>query len=146
LPLPASTQISELHALVFSVIREACVGELLGACEAECIAAWAVDPAVRSVFARIAEDERRHAELGWRSLQWLLTLPGAPGAAEVSRVFDAAVADFAHPDGAADDRLLSHGLPSAETRREIFAAATRDVIGPCAGRLLAQLEAAVRAA
>ena len=146
LPLPASTQISELHALVFSVIREACVGELLGACEAECIAAWAVDPAVRSVFARIAEDERRHAELGWRSLQWLLTLPGAPGAAEVSRVFDAAVADFAHPDGAAEDRLLSHGLPSAETRREIFAAATRDVIGPCVERLLAHLEAAVRAA
>ncbi len=54
------------------LVREACVGETLGAAEAAAAAAGESEPAVRAIWRRIAEDEQRHAVLGWQTLAWLL--------------------------------------------------------------------------
>ena len=63
----------DLAALTDAVIREACVGETLAAFEAREAAAQAEDPAVRATLEKIAADETRHAELGWRFVQWAVT-------------------------------------------------------------------------
>ena len=71
----------DVHALCLSVGREACVGELLAAVEAEHLAARAATPGLREAFCVIAVDEARHAALGWQALRFLLPLPGAPSEA-----------------------------------------------------------------
>jgi hypothetical protein len=60
------------ETIVTTAIREACVGETLAALEAEAELAEASDPEVRRVLERIAADEARHAELGFRFLRWAL--------------------------------------------------------------------------
>ncbi|MEP7122146.1 MAG: hypothetical protein ABJE95_14600 [Byssovorax sp.] len=78
--------------LLRALIREACVGEPLAAAEVDALAARVRDPASRRLHARIAVDEERHAELGWRALAWT---PGGEGAASVDhaeRCFEEAMA------------------------------------------------------
>ena len=58
------------ETIVKTAIHEACVGETLAALEAEAELAAATDPEVRRVLERIACDEARHAELGYRFLRW----------------------------------------------------------------------------
>ena len=48
------------------------MGESIAAVEAGVAAAVCEQPEIRRTLARIAEDERRHAELAWSSLSWLL--------------------------------------------------------------------------
>jgi hypothetical protein len=52
---------------------EGCVSETWSALLAHWIAAVATDETVRSMFARIAEDETRHAQLAWDLHAWLCT-------------------------------------------------------------------------
>lgn len=63
---------SDPETVLREVIVEGCIGETLGALEAA-EAARAVDnPDIAAACARIAEDELRHAALGWRTARWLL--------------------------------------------------------------------------
>ena len=66
-----------LDAIVETAIAEACIGETLAAVEAAEAAAHATDPSVRRVLLAIARDEKRHAELGWRFLSWVLDVAPA---------------------------------------------------------------------
>jgi len=55
-----------------AAVIEACVGETIAALEARVRAENAQDGEVKAVLTRIAEDEARHAELGWRFVKWAM--------------------------------------------------------------------------
>jgi hypothetical protein len=61
-----------LADIVDLVIAEGCFGETSAALEALEAADSASDAAEREVYARIASDEQRHAELAFRFLRWAL--------------------------------------------------------------------------
>lgn len=60
----------ELSDVLLENAREGCVNETYAALAAAYQARTARDPAARELFARIAEDERRHAELAWDIDAW----------------------------------------------------------------------------
>ncbi len=70
----------DLASFVTALVREGCVGETLGAAEAELTATLA-DPHLAPHLAQVAADETRHATLAWQTLAWLLRTHGAPVAA-----------------------------------------------------------------
>lgn len=132
---------TELADVVDAVIREACVGETLAAFEAREAAAQSEVPAVRAVLSKISRDELRHAEDGWRFVQWALTGADEHAHARARATFAAAVAE-AH-SGVARDRLGEatphlrvHGVVDAPLRAQIWAQGLREVIEPCAAALL----------
>lgn len=51
---------------------EGCIGETVAALEAAHARDTSSDPGVRSVLARIAEDEAQHAELAFRFVSWAM--------------------------------------------------------------------------
>jgi hypothetical protein len=72
LSVDGALEARSFETIVKTAIHEACVGETLAALEAEAELAAATDPEVRRVLQRIARDEARHAELGYRFLRWAL--------------------------------------------------------------------------
>jgi len=128
---------TELSAMLGSLVFEACVGETLGAAEALSLADMVSDPALRAVYARIAEDEERHAELAWRTLRFLLEGEGAPLREACRDAFDRAIAS-ASVDPVLGPRVTStaRGLPSAAEIGAIRRQALRDVVRPLADAVL----------
>jgi len=91
-----------LAAFVAALVQEGCVGETLGAAEAELLAEHA-DPALAARLRQVAADETRHAALAWRTLHWLLDRHGEP----VRHAARAALADCAA-------QLAAEPAPSTE--------------------------------
>ena len=111
------------------LIEEACVGELLGTAEAEAAAECARDEQVRAVYIRIAADERRHAALAWRSLQWLLAQ--YPTLHErAAETLAAVVARHEAAPSAETPHLPEHGLWSEAARHELHRATLRETVRP----------------
>jgi hypothetical protein len=132
---------SELPALIDAVIREACLGETLAAFEAREAAAQAADPAVRATLEQIARDELRHAELGWRFVQWALVDADEAAHARARATFAAAVAEArrgVERDAAAagSPELRAHGVVDEPLRARVWAEGLVAVIEPCAAALL----------
>jgi hypothetical protein len=75
-------------------VVEGCVRETFGAAVARYQAACAVDPRVRELLARIAQDEQRHAELSFRILAWLEPLLGAGELARLEVAARQAIAEL----------------------------------------------------
>lgn len=61
-----------LRQLALESLRDGCLTEDFNADLAALAAERAVDPAARALAARIARDEREHAEVSWRILGWCL--------------------------------------------------------------------------
>jgi hypothetical protein len=130
------------ETIVKTAILEACVGETLAAVEAEEATERATDPEVRSVLARIACDEARHAELGFRFLAWAL----GRAEPELRERLAGTLADAVRAELAACDALLTqsgaglaeHGMPSDAERRRVRELALREIVEP-AVRSLAPL-------
>lgn len=140
---------ASLFDLMASTLAEACVGETLGAVEAQALAEQCTDAALRETLTVIAEDEWRHAVLGWETLRWgLSALP--PAAAEDLRL--AADRALAEQVGAArasgTPKGLEHlGLFAAEARADLFATTGSTLVRPTLEALLQDLESrALRAA
>ena len=138
---------TQMPALIDAVIREACLGETLAAFEAREAAAQATDPAVRAVLEQIAGDELRHAELGWRFVQWALADADDDARARARATFAAAVAEAR--SGVARDALVpgtpelrAHGVVDEPLRARIWAEGLAVVIEPCAAALLLERRAA----
>ncbi|WAS90367.1 ferritin-like domain-containing protein [Nannocystis punicea] len=66
-----------LEDIVESLVRDGCVGETLGAAEAQLCAELAAHPVLAARLADIARDETRHAAFAWRTLRWLLASHGS---------------------------------------------------------------------
>ncbi len=130
---------SDPAEILASLIEDACVNETLASAEARAAADACVDPVVRELLVRIADDEARHAALGWRCLRWLLEQH--PELSEQARqAFDQVQL---RPVGAGLD-LAALGMPSPAARQAIQQATIREVVLPCAQALLG--ESAARAA
>ena len=67
-PLAASLPLAaDLAAVAAEAARDGCIGETVAALLARAAAERCDDPAIRAVLLGIAEDEERHAILGWRT-------------------------------------------------------------------------------
>ena len=141
-PMPiAAAAPCELATLLVAVIREACVCETLSALEAREAAEQATDPVVQRVWSRIAADEQRHAELGWRTAQWIVRT--APALAPLARdTFTAAIAEATRgaqrdSHGPADQELRRHGIVDPALRAAVWRRGLAELIDPCATALCA---------
>lgn len=134
---------STLEEMIDGVIREGCVGETIAALIASRALEHATAPGVREVLSVIAEDEARHASLAWRFVAWAVRVGGdAVGEiarAEIERALAGAPMDGEVSDGANGDVLRAHGRLGAEERRAVALEALREVVEPCAERVLASV-------
>ncbi len=121
-----------------------CIGETIAALTARRQLAVATDPDARRALARIAEDEERHAELGWRIVAWAVVQGGAPVrralAASLARVRSTPVPPV--PKAVNRARWQQFGRLDESDATAVARAALHDVVVPCARALLdAQLAA-----
>ena len=144
LPMDGALPASQLEDVLALVLIEGCVGETTAALEAAEAAAHAEDPVVRGVLERIARDEQTHAELAWRFVAWALgERPELATRVErelASHGCTPAIASS--PPPTPDGDLRRHGVSGEVVRAAVRAAAWRDVVRPCARRLLTQSGAA----
>ncbi len=129
-----------LDAIVAAVIREACVGETLSALEAREAALRATDPGLRRVLARIADDEQRHAELGWRFVQWALDGASADRRAAAQAAFTAAIeqaesAAVRLAAAAGEPELHAYGVIDPPLRAALWHRGLRTLVRPVAAAL-----------
>jgi hypothetical protein len=97
LDIDGSVNASSLEDIVDLVIAEGCFGETSAALEALEAADAAADPMIVAAYAKIAEDEQRHAELAFRFVKWALEL--APSAV-IERLNAALVSPLAEQSSA----------------------------------------------
>ncbi|APR80261.1 putative lipoprotein [Minicystis rosea] len=133
----AFADVDSLEAAAVDTVMEGCVGETLAALEAAATAALAGPPAVRLALEIIAEDEARHAELGWAFVRWALGTGNARLAARVSGAFEAAMRKAMNgAEPREQEPPAAHGfLPTADLvalRRQ----AVIEVIRPAAAALV----------
>ena len=138
LPVAGVVPATDPRAIVRALVREACTGETAAAAEALALSHIVEDPALKAFWARIAEDEGRHAELGWRSLAWMLE-GGDPALRDVARdAFALVLAVSARPAPVPAPVVSSaHGLLPPATLAALREQAIRDIVEPCARALLA---------
>jgi hypothetical protein len=134
LPIHGALDTMSRADIVHRAIVEACIGETIAAAEAVEAREHASDPAVRAVLGRIAEDEARHAELGFKFLSWVLENSAPEDRERVCRLAsDLAELELERPiderEGSTPE-LLAHGVLTGALRREVRRAAIREVILP----------------
>jgi hypothetical protein len=142
LPLAGASGADGLAEIVAAAIREACVGETLSALELREAAARAEDPGLRRILRELAGDEQRHAELGWRFVQWALAGADAEVQARARGAFTDAIAS-AHADAERLSRepgaslLRGHGVLDGPLRAAVWREGLRSIVGPAAVGLAA---------
>lgn len=121
-PEPVITPMAprSLEAMAIENAVEGCVRETWGAVSALWQAHTAQDLEARRVFAAIAQDEIRHAQLAWSIDRWLDPQLSAASRAKVAAARAAAVAELR--DG--HDALPALGLPDADAARGLLARAS----------------------
>ncbi len=126
-----------LVELAVSTLVDGCFGETTAALEAREAARGAHSPGLRKALDQIAEDEVRHAELGWRIIAWTVRTdrsvlkPLERAAQQLERAaFGPAQRK---PDNFADDEacLEPHGRLSASARAAIARQCLDDIVRPC---------------
>lgn len=102
----------------------------------------AEDPGLARALQRVADDEQRHAELGWRFVGWALRGADAERRARARRVFadalvgaGAAAEMFAREEGTPELRV--HGVVDAPLRAAVWRAGLVALVEPTARRLCA---------
>ena len=121
------------RAILEGLIVEACVGETLAAIEAQEAASRASDPVVAAIMQTIATDELRHAQLGWRTLAWMLERADASLRRFALQTFGLAIAAVERetPSRGRTDALREHGVLDDVLRADVRTAALVAVIRPC---------------
>jgi hypothetical protein len=109
---PASP--GSLAELAMENAAEGCVGETYGALVAAYQAEQAPDPEVREAMRRIAQDERRHAELAWDLATWAEPHLSAVERGAVAGARRAAAAELRSSAAVSLELQATLGLPGAE--------------------------------
>ena len=139
-PLPLGDALLDIHldSIVRMTFLEGCVGETIAALEAHAARDGALDPDVQRGLERIAGDELRHAELGWRFVSWALEQnPGAVRALlaeEITRLERELTQPRALSTGALG--VPAHGVLAGDERARVRRSALAEVVLPCARALL----------
>jgi hypothetical protein len=133
LDMRSSLDATDVFEIVEGLIREACIGETLASLEAREAAAHAQDPVVAAVLDEIAADELRHAQLGWRTLAWILARADADLHAFVMTRFDEAVRELAGASQAQGlpRSLRRHGVVDDDLRAQVQRVGIDELIRPC---------------
>jgi hypothetical protein len=125
---PSPVEVPELPVRSLETIAienavEGCVRETWGALLAIHQASAARDPEVRSAMARIADDELRHAALGWAVDRWIQPRLSAAARARVEAARrEAALALACEVEAAPEAELVDRlGLPDAVRSRRLLA-------------------------
>ncbi len=108
-----------LEDLAIENAIEGCVRETWGAVVALWQAHRAQDAELRAVYRVIADDEARHAALGWEIDRWVRTRLAADAHARIDAARAAAIRELF--EGAGSDALAVLGLPSGADHRGLFA-------------------------
>jgi hypothetical protein len=94
LDLSATDVTPSLIALVQDTLEDGCIGEALAALELAVAATTVTDPALAEAMTAMADDERRHAELGYAILRWALEVASEGERAAIARAIELAIADL----------------------------------------------------
>ena len=143
LPIGGALDESDPQSIVRTVVREGCIGETIAALEATESSSHADDNAVREVFRQIADDETRHAALGWRYLRWAIE-ERLVTTGQVRREFELAGAEAlpSRPTmkrgGERSGQLLGYGKLPKALRAELQARAWERVIVPTLATVLGE--------
>lgn len=133
---------SDFVSVVRTAFLEACIGETCAAAEVAEARDAATDPVVRAALTQIAEDELRHATLGYRFVQWALESASPETARELRRMMARELAALASTplrlDGATthSSALAAHGFISERARADARRQALTDIVRPCVAALL----------
>lgn len=119
---------------------EMCVGETCAAVEARAAALEATDPAVREVLARIATDELRHAELGYRFVKWALDEATPAMRQSLVTALETALSErlSARRTPSMQKGVPGHGRLSDSELWNVQEAALKEVVLPCRAALFGQ--------
>ncbi|WAS90706.1 ferritin-like domain-containing protein [Nannocystis punicea] len=142
LPTADADPRADPDALIAAAIAEACVAETLAGLELLEAAAHAADPGLRRVLARIAGDEQRHAELGWRFVRWALEGADAPRRERARAAFAGAIAqaeaELSHmSELPADPELRAHGVVDPPLRAAAWRRGLDALVRPAAAAVCA---------
>lgn len=133
---------SDRRAMLGALLDEACVGETLAAAELSAVAEGLGDPALRAALTAVADDELRHAALGFRTLRWMLRDLDQAGRAELAERFEAAMARAAHDPSASRRLAPAHGLCAAAELGAVRRSALKEIVRPALMALLEEGSAA----
>jgi hypothetical protein len=123
--LAGMTLVTDPREVLTELVVEACVGETLGAAEAA-LGATTARPDIAAQLRKVADDETRHAALGWKTVRWLLA--GRPDLlGHVYQTLDRAVADL-EPSPLPD--LPAWGVVGGDRQRALAQQTIRGVIRP----------------
>lgn len=150
-PISGCLDASDPVAIFSTAFLEACVGETLAASEVAEAARYAESPGLRATLTRIAEDEARHAELGWRFAAWMLATSEPELRCGLLRAMDSLVRGElerrASTSGSAladESVLVRHGVLPRSARKALRESTLREVVVPCVDALLRSQGAARR--
>lgn len=121
---------TSLEEAVEATVLEGCLGETLAAIEAAVAASTVEDPALAAVLARIADDERRHAELAWRFVAWAVRA-GSPAVRTRAAAALEARMRALHAESSAEDAVLeAAGLPNGPARDRCLRSGAETLVRP----------------
>lgn len=78
----------ELTQFAVATVREGCIGETASVVALQHEREHEIDSGVADVLDELIADERRHAELAWRTVAWAIARGGEPVVAAVRAAFD----------------------------------------------------------
>jgi hypothetical protein len=146
---------SSFEEIVRTAFLEACIGETCAALEAAEAAMHVEDPAVATALRRIAHDETRHAELGWKFIRWVLGTMNPGQRAALGRDLERIVGEHIDetrrsaedaPLSPHERQLLEHGVAPAALRRAVRLDGLVEIVFPCLRALLTAQSVAANAA
>jgi len=132
----------DVDTITLGLVQEACIGESLSAIEVAEAARRCREPEVQARLTEIAEDELRHAALGWRTLQWILKTADEPLRAAVEASFKRSFSQFAGglpPATRSESETEAFGQLDPSTRFAVRQRGLEEVVRPCVQALF-QLE------
>jgi hypothetical protein len=120
------------NSIVYHTIVEGCIGETIAARLALRGSELSIDHETKVILAKIAIDEERHAELGWRFVEWTFTRNPAFKTKFTSQIvgFIAGLRS-AQDEAKCDEKLLSqYGHLVGSTRQQVIATALEEAVIP----------------